>query len=62
MESAKYDINLSVIHILGKDNPIADLLSHWYMTDNENKKLENILPQPRWVKVPSNILNIDWCI
>ena len=62
MESAKCDINLSVIHILGKNNPIADLLSRWYITDNANKKLENILPQPRWAKVPSNILDIDWCI
>ena len=62
MESAKCDINLSVIHILGKNNLIADLLSHWYITDNANKNLGELVPQPRWVNVPSNILDIDWCI
>ena len=54
MESAKCDINLSVI--LGKDNPIA------YITDNANNKLAKLLPHPKWVKVPSHILDIDWCI
>ena len=44
MESAKCDINLSVIHILGKDNPIADLLSRWYITDNANTKLRDMIP------------------
>ena len=27
MESARCDINLNIIHILGKNNPIGDLLS-----------------------------------
>ena len=62
MELAKCDINLSVIHILGKDNHIADLLSRWYITDNANKQLGEMVPQPRWINVPSNMLNIDWCI
>ena len=62
MESAKCDISLSVIHILGKDNPIADLLSRWYITDKANTKLRDMIPQPRWVNIPSNILEIDWSI
>ena len=62
MESAKCDVNLSIIHILGKNNHIADLLSCWYITDNPNKQLGEMVPQPRWVNVPSNMLDIDWCI
>ena len=62
MESAKCDVNLSVIHILGKNKHIADLLSRWYITDNANKQLGEMVPQPRWVNVPSNMLDVDWCI
>ena len=62
MDLAKCDISLNVIHILGKNNSIADLVSQWYITGHANTKLTKFLSHPKWVRVPSNILQIDWCI
>ena len=59
MEAAKYDIDLQVIHILGVDNKIADLLSRWQIT----KEPEKILKKNSSQIQPSHITaNIDWSI
>ena len=36
---AIHDIELQVMHILGSDNKVADLLSRWYITENPAAKL-----------------------
>ena len=36
------DSDLQVIHILGYDNKIADLLSRWYMTENPSETLHKL--------------------
>ena len=46
MEAAKYDIDLQVIHILGVDNKIADLLSRWQITKETRKSFRKIPPKP----------------
>ena len=62
LQLATWDINLQVIHIPGKENQIADLLSRWTLTDNPQDKLVALLPYHEWVAVQKCHLNIDWSI
>ena len=62
MDVAQHDIDLQVIHILGVDNKIADLLSRWYITNDPYKILKKLLPNPRWLHLPQDIANIDWSV
>ena len=54
------DIELQVIHILGSDNKIADLLSRWSITSNPEAKLQDLMKNPWWLTLSSDILNLDW--
>ena len=45
MEAAKHDIDLQVIHILGVDSKIADLLSRWQITKDPEKFFEKVSPK-----------------
>ena len=50
MLSAQGDIRLQVVHVLGKCNVIADLLSRWYTSINR-KNLIQLLPKYEWVEI-----------
>ena len=45
MEVALADINLKLIHVLGKHNVVADSLSRYYINDQHKTKVEQLLPQ-----------------
>ena len=62
MIAAIKDINLNVVHILGKNNTVADLLSRWDITPDNYQKLTNLLPSFAFIHTPRNILDIDWSI
>ena len=62
MEIAEQDIDLQVIHILGVENKIADLLSRWFITENPDKLLKNYIQNPIWLNPHNNIAYIDWSI
>ena len=62
MDISENDIDLQVIHILGVNNKIADLLSRWFTTKNPGDVLKKILPNPVWLHVPETITNLDWSI
>ena len=47
---ANHDIELQVIHILGSDNKVADLLSRWFITENPANKLYQFIKRPSMVK------------
>ena len=47
--TSTFNIQLKVSHIFGKDNQIADLLSWWWETKNNEQKLSNLLPNYKWV-------------
>ena len=47
--TAIYNIHLAVHHIEGRSNNIADLLSRWFITPNNEHKLNSILPHYLWV-------------
>ena len=59
---AIHDIELQVIHILGSDNKVADLLSRWFITENPAKKLYQFIKDPLWLKVNEEFLKVDWSI
>ena len=46
MEVVACDIELKVIHVLGKDNPIADPLSRRIITGNAHQELRNYISHP----------------
>ena len=62
MYIAQCDIDLQVVHILGVDNKVVDLLYRWYITSHQGKILETFLPNPRWLHLPRDIADIDWSI
>ena len=43
--SAIFNIQLIMVHIPGKCNLIADILSRWVTTNNAQQKLEQLLPE-----------------
>ena len=46
---AIYNIDLIVVHIPGKQNVLADLLSRWIFSDVQLARLNAILPNFQWV-------------
>ena len=52
------DIELQVIHILGSDNKVADLLSRWSITSNPKAKLQELIKNPLWLTLSSDILRL----
>ena len=62
LQMATWDINLQVVHIPGKENQIADLLSRWNLTKDPQDRLSTLLPHHEWVTVHEDHLQIDWCI
>ena len=62
MEVALADINLRLIHILGKNNIVADSLSRYYTSDLHKNNIKKLLPQATWVVPANNTLFIDYDI
>ena len=59
---ATANINLKVIHIPGKVNVIADLLSRWCSRPMANATLHQLLPVHSWMNVDKSHILIDWSI
>ena len=59
---AIHDIELQVIHILGSDNKVADPLSRWFITENPENKLYQLIKDPVWLNVNHEFLKVDWSI
>ena len=47
--TAIFHIHLTVQHIQGRSNHIADLLSRWFITQHNQEKFKNVLPHHTWV-------------
>ena len=62
MEVALADINLRLIHILGKNNIIADSLSRYYTSDLHKNNVQSLVPHATWVVPADNTLFIDYDI
>ena len=62
MYVARNDINLIVIHVLGKNNTIADLLSRWKSSENDFALLKQYIDTPVWFNIPDEYLKLDLSI
>ena len=59
--TATYVIQLNVVHIAGKDNKVADLLSRWSDSQKNQQQLLKLVEHPIWYKVNHKhfYVNID---
>ena len=55
-----FNIQVDVIHIPGKNNCIADLLSRWGQTTEPTQKLHSLLPNYKWINthIDLTLLNV----
>ena len=60
--SALADIDLQYEHILGRNNTVADLLSRWQLIPNNMVQLQQFIPNPVWLPVSINMLEVDYNI
>ena len=60
--AATNDIDLSITHIPGKSNTVADLLSHWQIAGTNRDKLYLHVPKPQWQMVTDKHMFIDYNI
>ena len=56
------DIDLTVLHIPGKHNNIADLLSRWHLPGTDRNRLYSYVPDPQWQIVSNDLTYIDYNI
>ena len=61
MQAVMDNITLRVVHVQGKQNTGADILSRWGLQPNIIK-LKEIIPNPQWIMVPMSYTNINWNI
>ena len=62
MLTAVFNIQLSVSHIAGKSNAIADLLSRWWVTENRDQKLPSLLHTWKWIPTHVDLLKFNHSI
>ena len=53
------DIKLSVVHIAGRDNVVADLLSRWNDSKEQHEKLKNLVSNYTWEEIPQDIFYLE---
>ena len=59
---ADADIDASFLHVMGKNNQVADLLSHWAGYPEDYRKLSTYLADPIWLPVNMQMLSGDYDI
>ena len=57
--AASRDIDITYVHVLGKNNTVADLLSRWSYSHADNLQLSQYVPALIWVPVSLQSINID---
>ena len=62
MTAAVHDIDLTIVHIPGKQNEVADLLSRWKNTKDNRELLKKFLKHHVWVDISESHLMVDSCI
>ena len=62
MLASVFDIEITVIHLPGIENTVADLLSRWDAIGDNMVQLKQHILQPQWVPVHLDMLHIDWTI
>ena len=62
MLTSIFNIHLSVSHIAGTNNAVADLLSRWWVTENRDKKLSTLLHSWKWIPTHMDLLKLNYSI
>ena len=57
-----FDIEITVIHLPGVKNTVADLQSRWDNISDNVMQLQKHIAKPQWVPVHLHMLRIDWTI
>ena len=58
--AAKSDVEVSYVHVLGKNNQVADLLSRWANTADCYIRLQKFVMNPIWLPVNITMIDIDY--
>ena len=53
------NIDMKVVHVAGKLNPVADLLSRWHITNNNFQKLQEMVHPVTWINISEEYLLVD---
>ena len=53
------NIDLQVVHVAGKSNTVAILLSRWFITYNNFQKLQKLVHLVTWVTINEQLLYTD---
>ena len=56
------DIHLLYVHVLGKNNRVADLLSRWQNSQANIELLHSIVPNPIWIPTDVTLTDVDHTI
>ena len=62
LTTAIFNIEIIVIHVPGKHNQIADLLSRWVITVKPEGKLRQCLPNFIWINTQIDLTKLNLCI
>ena len=62
MTCAKFDIELKVSHILGRNNPIADLPSRWSQLADPDGKLSKLMNHHVEMPIEKSMFDLDYTI
>ena len=54
-----FNIDIKVVHVPGKLNELADLLSRWFITNNNVEKLQQLVDPVVWIPVSNALLFTD---
>ena len=59
MWASAFNIELKVVHVAGKMNPVADLLSRWNTTPSNFQRLQELVGSVTWIPVDDTLLYTD---
>ena len=60
--AALADTDLQYVHVLGKNNTVADLLSRWQYSDQNMVVLRRFIENPIWLPVNISMMDLDYTI
>ena len=53
------NIDIKVVHVAGKLNPVSDLLSRWHITNHNFQKLYQMVHPVTWISISEDFLHMD---
>ena len=56
------DIHLQYVHVLGKNNSVADLLSRGQYSEQNVAYLKQFIQNPIWLSVDVSMLEVDYTL